>query len=243
MHAPVLSFPDIRDPIFEIRNCCRIGFRRSSLRHELHKKRTMPTSGRSPQKLRLEIAHLAARMIAEDGIADYRAAKRKAALRLGVRPDRFMPANHEIEQALVEYQRLFQGDVQPAVLIELRRTAVEAMTFLRSFRPKLTGPVLAGTATRHSEIVLHLQCGAPEEIGLFLAEHGMPFRHTTRTIRTIDNGSVELPAFRFLAGQTGVILVAFDERRRHLVPLSPIDGRTMQRAALHEVENLLARTG
>ena len=81
----------------------------------------MPQSGKSSQNLRSEIAQLAARLIAVDGISDYRAAKRKAALQLGVKPDSFMPTNHEIEQALSDYQRLFLGDRQREELDTLRQ--------------------------------------------------------------------------------------------------------------------------
>ena len=199
----------------------------------------MPQSGKSAQNLRAEIAQLAARLIAVDGISDYRAAKRKAALQLGVRPDRFMPTNHEIEQAVSDYQRLFQGDRQPEILNALRRSAVEAMRFLRPFRPQLVGPVLAGTATRFSEIVLHVHCSAPEEIATFLEDRGISPSHTSRAVKVRTNTTEDLPAFRFIAGDCTIVLVVFDERHRTIHPLSPVDGRPMRRARIDEVETLL----
>jgi hypothetical protein len=199
----------------------------------------MPQSGKSMQNLRAEIAQLAARLIAVDGISDYRTAKRKAALQLGVRPDRFMPTNHEIEQAVSDYQRLFQGDRQPEVLSALRRSAIEAMRFLSLFRPQLVGPVLAGTATRFSEIVLHVRCSAPEEIATFLEDRHISPAHTSRMVKIRSNTSVELPAFRFMAGDCSIVLVVFDERHRTVQPLSPVDGKPMHRARLEEVEALL----
>jgi hypothetical protein len=199
----------------------------------------MPQSGKSVQNLRAEIAQLAARLIAVDGISDYRAAKRKAALQLGVKPDRFMPTNHEIEQAVSDYQRLFQGDRQPGELNALRRQAVEAMRFLDRFRPRLVGPVLAGTATRFSEIVLHVYCGAPEEIATFLEDRDIPPAHTSRMVKIRTNTAEEFPAFRFLAGDCPIVLVVFDERHRTVHPLSPVDGKPMHRARVDEVEALL----
>ena len=196
---------------------------------------------RTGDRTRTRIAQLAARLIAEDGISDYRQAKRKAALQLGFKADRFLPTNQEIEQALVDYQRLFQATEQPEAVDTLRRTAAEAMTFLAPFDPRLTGPVLAGTATRHSEITLHVFCGAPEEIQHFLEDHGIPLTHTSRTLRMRGNGAMEFPAFRFFAGDAAVVLVAFNERQRTLSPVSPVDGGPMRRARLAEVQSLLGR--
>jgi hypothetical protein len=47
--------------------------------------------------LRREIAALAARMMAEDGISDFGFAKRKAARQLGAGPRDDLPTNSEIE--------------------------------------------------------------------------------------------------------------------------------------------------
>src|SRR3546814_19953739 len=55
-------------------------------------------------------AHEAARLIAEGGIRDFHQAKLKAAERLGILDDASLPRNREIEDALREYQRLFQRD-------------------------------------------------------------------------------------------------------------------------------------
>jgi hypothetical protein len=154
-----------------------------------------------------------------------------------------MPTNHEIEQAVSDYQRLFQGDQQPEMLVALRRRAIEAMKFLEPFRPQLVGPVLAGTATRFSEIVLHVHCGTPEEIATYLEDRNISPTHASRSVKVRANTSVELPAFRFLAGDCAVVLVVFGERHRTLHPLSPIDGRPMRRARIEAVEALLDPDG
>ena len=64
-------------------------------------------------RTRRRIAVEAARLISEHGIRDYHVAKRKAAERLGIQVDTALPKNSEIEDALREYQRLFQADEQP----------------------------------------------------------------------------------------------------------------------------------
>ena len=58
---------------------------------------------------RYRLAREAARLMAESGVRDFHQAKLKAAERLGIHDDASLPRNREIEEALREYQRLFQG--------------------------------------------------------------------------------------------------------------------------------------
>lgn len=199
----------------------------------------MNHAARSAQKRRAEIAQLAAKLIASEGVGDFLTAKRKAAERLGLRPDRGMPTNLEIEAALREYQRLFQSDSQPDRVATLRRTAIRAMEFLARFQPRLTGAVLHGTATDYSEVTLHLYCNVAEEVALHLADAGINFEHCARTIKAGPGESREFPALKFLAGDTPVVLVLFTEALEATTPLSPVDGRPMRRATLAAVRALV----
>ncbi len=75
----------------------------------------MPKSrSRRDNNLRRHIAYLAARLMAEDGVADYATAKVKAARQAGLGDAHQLPDNSEIEEALREYQELYQKDEQPA---------------------------------------------------------------------------------------------------------------------------------
>lgn len=137
--------------------------------------------------LRAEIAAAAARMIAEDG-ADYGSAKRKAAkMILGnqrVRGD-ILPDNAQIEDQVREYQALFFGEEHAERLAHLRRLAVEWMEKLADFHPWLTGAVLNGTATEHSDIHLQLFADNSKDVAVFLLNAG------------IDYEVSESPHFRF----------------------------------------------
>ena len=79
------------------------------------------------ENLRRAVAQEAARIMAEHGIQDFRAAKRKAAERFGVTEEGALPSNAEIEESLVAYQRLFGGDAHNATLQAQRRAALRAM--------------------------------------------------------------------------------------------------------------------
>ncbi|MCB1806980.1 MAG: nucleotidyltransferase, partial [Candidatus Competibacteraceae bacterium] len=56
---------------------------------------------RSETKLRYLIAHETAKIMAEEGIKDYRLAKSKAANRLGQSLQTCLPSNSEVEAALL----------------------------------------------------------------------------------------------------------------------------------------------
>jgi len=123
-----------------------------------------------PQRVREEIAIAAARMIAEDGL-DYSTAKRKAARQV-VGDARiegaWLPDNDLIEEEIREYQALFQGESQPAVLRRLREIALDWMQRLETFNPYVTGAVLNGTAGEHSDIHLQIFCDNPKDVAIYL---------------------------------------------------------------------------
>ncbi len=189
-------------------------------------------------QVRERIAKEAARLMCEAGVRDFQLAKRKALQHLRISERRDLPSNEEIETAVAEYQRLFRAHSQPRRLAELRRTAVRAMRFLTRFQPRLVGAVLSGTADEHSDVCLHLFAETAEEVGLFLLDNGIPHEHGERAMKLASNDTQRLPTCRFMAQDVTVELVVFAERARRRVPLSPVDGRPMQRAALQAVEAL-----
>ena len=192
---------------------------------------------------RQRLAHEAARLMIEHGIRDYHRARRKAAERLRVGDSRDLPRNDEIEREREVYQRLYRGEECLRHLSALRKCALEAMRMLDSFRPRLVGPVLSGTADRHSEVCLHLFSDPPEAVTLFLLENGIAHDQGEARVRFRSDEHERLPAFRFIAGETPVELVVFSARARRRVPLSPVDGRPMRRAKLAEVMALVAAHG
>ena len=62
---------------------------------------------RSDGNLRTVLAQEAARLICDHGIVDYRAAKQKAAEKLGLLNFGALPTNQEIEAAVAERNRIF----------------------------------------------------------------------------------------------------------------------------------------
>ena len=189
-------------------------------------------------EVRRRIAVEAARLIAEDGLRDYRQAKLKAAQRLGIADDLSLPKNAEIEDALREHQRLFRAD-QPRTLQRLRESALEAMRFFAQHEPRLVGPVLEGTADDHSAVCLHVHDDDAAEIALFLSEHGIPYEERTRRLRLEREVTADVPVFLFTAGDSAIDITVLPYDRLRQAPLDRIDEKPMRRANLAAVEELV----
>ena len=193
-------------------------------------------------RMRQLVTQEAARIMAEEAISDYLVAKRKAAERLGAPDTRNLPTNREIQDALIDHQRLFGGAGRPALLRRLRQVAVEAVASLRRFEPRLVGSVLHGTATEHSDVNLHVFAETPEEVAFFLMDQGIPYEVVERRFRFGREEPVGVPAYRFVAGDVPVELAVFSVNGLREAPRSRIDGQPMVRAALGAVREQLAAT-
>lgn len=150
-----------------------------------------------PNRNRIRIAQLSARIILEEGVNDYTIAKRKAAQRLRLDWEE-MPDNQTIEAALHEYHRIFRFQRQPAFIRSLREIALEAMEFLAEFSPRLVGAVLEGTAGEYSPITLHLFPDTPETVVLKLVEAKIPYKEKPPvTPDELGNYDARIPVLSF----------------------------------------------
>lgn len=197
-------------------------------------------NNRHDDRLRRLLAQECAKIMTEEGVKDFKLAKRKAGDRLGVTGRTAMPSNVEIEQAQLEYQRLFQRDGQNQ-LQELRAAAAEIMNFLQRFQPCLVGPLLRGVISPHPEVQLHVFADTPEEVIIFLIEHNIRFDTSERRLRIATNRHEQFPVIRFTADGIVFDLTVFTDQRTHETPKSPVDGKPMRRANLTEVREMLTQ--
>ena len=142
----------------------------------------MPRDHGNNRQMRERIAHLAARLMAVDGIDDYALAKRKAARQAGAPDTRNLPNNDEVEHALRAYQQLYQADEQRDRLRHLRQRARDMMELLARFDPYLSGAVLSGSAGKYSDIDLLLFTDSMKDVELFLMDHRIAYRSGERRI-------------------------------------------------------------
>ena len=189
--------------------------------------------------LRRQIAYLAARLMAEHGVADYGTAKRKAAIEAGLSDANLLPDNQEVEEALREYQELYQSDEQPAQLHHLRTIAVKVMREFEQFRPVLVGAVLSGTAGQYSDVSLQLYTDDPKALTMFLLNRRYRFEESSRRVRRADQWE-DVPQVHLMVEDVPVTLTVLDPAHERLAPRARADEEP-QRARLAEVEALLAQ--
>lgn len=188
---------------------------------------------------RARLAHEAARLIAESGIRDFHQAKLKAAQRLGIHDDASLPRNREIEDALREYQRLFQSDSQTGELRRRREAALRALEFFAPFDARLVGPVLDGTADGNSPVHLQLYTDDAEAVPRFLDDHRIPAETRNRRIRLDRERALDCPVWLFSAEELSFDLTVLPHAALRQAPLSSIDEKPMRRASASQLQALL----
>ena len=165
--------------------------------------------------MREQLAHLAAKLMAEDGIADHAFAKRKAARQLGAADTQHLPSYQEVDDALHSYRALYQHDSHPGILRRLREEALATMRLLAEFHPYLTGSVLSGTAGAHSDINLMLFSDDAKAVLLFLLKRNIAFDDGEWKVHFAGRDE-SVPSYT-LTGESGVQthIIVLPENARH----------------------------
>jgi hypothetical protein len=195
-------------------------------------------AGGKSRNARREVAAEAARIIATEGQTNYHAAKKKAAIRVGVGDRGQLPSNLEVKDALLRYQELYGGQDHFDRIEQMRKSAISVMRHLEEFSPRLVGSVLDGTASAHSRIAMHVFCDSPDDPVFHFMERGWKFRQEQRQIRWHDGSQKLVPVFVIEFDVHPVELTVFQRVDLRQAPPSPIDGRPQQRATITEVEGL-----
>lgn len=185
------------------------------------------------------VAQEAARIIVEQGIEDYRAAKTKAAERLGMSAHGALPGNPEIEQAVGEHLKIFGRESHHHLLRMLREAAVSAMELLSPFTPRLVGPVLHGTAAANSAINLHVFADSAEQVALALRDSDVNYKPYERRLKSRRNQADVFAGFRFTHDESCIEATVFPIDGMRQAPISPVDGKPMRRADKKTIIELL----
>ncbi|WP_374267355.1 hypothetical protein [Zoogloea sp.] len=189
--------------------------------------------------LRREIAALAARMIAEDGISDYGFAKRKAARQLGAVNADELPNNAEIEAEVRTYLAVFQDEEHLERQHAMRLAAIDVMRELQAFRPYLTGAVLEGTAGRYAEVEIDLFPESAKEVEIFFLNQNVAYEHREPR-RNQPDGPEAILVFDW--GDVPIKLRIYSPDIERLTRRGPHGTRQMERARLATVEALVNAT-
>ncbi len=185
------------------------------------------------------VAQEAARIIVKHGIRDYRAAKLKAADRLGLNTRGSLPGNPEVERAIEEHHQLFGGKSHTDLLQSMRKSALSAMELLTPFTPRLVGPVLNGTADENSAVNLHVFADSPEAVAVALGDLQIQYYPYERRLKSRRNQTDSYAGFEFQHDTAHIQATIFPIDGIRQAPLSPIDGKPMDRADANRVKGLV----
>jgi len=124
---------------------------------------------------RLIVARRAAEVIMEEGITDYLFAKKKAAKSLGLLTNDNLPSNQEIDNALKEYQNIFQEQVDSEIISKIQKEALNTMILFKDFNPHLTGQLLEGLIPKFPKIQINLFTDNIKEVEYTLLNNNIAF--------------------------------------------------------------------
>ena len=190
---------------------------------------------------RSHIAHLAARLMAEDGIEDYALAKRKAARQAGTPDTRELPTNEEVDAALRTYQQIYHQEEHRERLRTLRETALRAMRELAQFNPYLTGSVLNGNAGKYADINLQLFTDNEKAVELYLIDRGIPYR-TAQSRLYCGAEPLTVPVYTVNDDGTEIEITVLSPRELRGSLRTSLEGKSIERAKLPVVELMLEQT-
>lgn len=199
----------------------------------------MPRDNGNNRQMRERIAHLAARLMAVDGIDEYALAKRKAARQAGAPDTRNLPSNDEVEHALRAYQQLYQADEQRDRLRHLRQQAREMMELLARFDPYLSGAVLSGSAGKYSDIDLLLFTDSMKDVEMFLLDRRIAYRSGERRFHVGDEAR-GVPNFSVSTEDADFDITVFAPRDLRAQIRNSPEGRPMERVRIEWLDATLA---
>ncbi|QWV94593.1 hypothetical protein KP004_05250 [Geomonas oryzisoli] len=200
---------------------------------------------RRDDRIRAMIAREAARLMYEEGVREYRDAKRKAAKPFGAEKalslGSHLPSNAEIHQELASLIAAREEDVLPRRLLGLRVTALSYLELFEEFSPYLVGSVLSGAVTDRSDIDIHLFSDSVEAVENLLQERGIPFQTETVPIR---KGGVIRDYTHIYLEDRGVEIECsvYPVAERRNRTRSSITGKAMERAGAARLRRIVGAT-
>jgi len=199
----------------------------------------MPRDNGHNRQMRERIAHLAARLMAVDGIDDFALAKRKAARQAGAPDTRNLPNNEEVESALRAYQQLYQADEQRERLRHLRQCAHDMMQLLARFDPHLCGAVLSGSAGKYADIELLLFTDSMKDVEMFLLDRHIAYRSGERRIH-VGHETRSVPNFSISTDTADFDITVLAPRDLRAQIRATAEGRPLERVRAEWLDAVLS---
>ena len=194
------------------------------------------------ERIRRQVALLAARLMYERQESEYFTAKRKAARQLGVeykfRPGD-LPSNREIRDQIQALANVYEGSSRTDDLRSMRLEALRMMRLLAVFRPRLIGSVLTGHVRKGSDVDLHVFSNNLSSVTSVLDDENLRYAVERKRVRKHNEERVFTHVH--VAGRFSFELTLYDEDKVNYAFKSSITGKAIERASVAELEALLRR--
>jgi hypothetical protein len=192
------------------------------------------------ERIRRQLAFLAAQLMYHRTESEYFTAKRKAAKQLGVEY-RFRPAdlpsNAEIRDQIQAMARIHEGPGRLDHLRDMRFEALRLMRKLARFRPRLIGSVWTGHVRRGSDIDVHVFSDSQAIVTDVLDEFGLDYEVERK--RIVKYGEERVFTHIHIDDRFPYELTLYPEDKMHYVFKSSITGQPIERASFAELEAAL----
>ncbi len=192
------------------------------------------------ERLRRQIAFLAAQLMYHRTETEYFTAKRKAARQLGVeyrhRPGD-LPSNKEIRDQIQAMARMHEGPKRLETLRDMRLDALRFMRLLARFRPRLIGSVRTGHVRKGSDIDIHLFSDSLALVTDVLDE--LALQYDVEHKRIIKHDEERFFTHIHVYDRNSFELTLYPEDKAHYVFKSSITGKAIERSSIAELEGLL----
>ncbi len=186
-------------------------------------------------RIRAEIAGVAAQLLFENAVRNYREARSQAVRRIGPRVSgshgAHLPEYAEIHAELQRLLRFYGGEALAARVRTWRQLALKYLQLFEPFQPLLVGSVARGEVREISDINLQLFCDKPEEVGYFLERHGLVFD---------EAGDAEAAQFYLEENGIEIECRVYPLHERRKLPPCRVTGGPMVRIGLKRLQEILA---
>lgn len=195
----------------------------------------------SSSKFRRQIAFEAARLMYSREVAEYYAAKQKAASRLykgWIKPSD-LPSNAEIRDQVQILARIHEGpDRHHQRLLQMRLRAVWWLEKLAGFHPKLIGSVLTGAIRKGSDIDIHVYAANPHSITTELEDLNLFYQLERKQI--IKDGQQRVFTHIHVRDEFEIELTVYHPSQLGYRFRSSITNKPIESAGLNDLNRLIA---
>ena len=191
-------------------------------------------------RIRRQIAFLAAQLMYHRTESEYFTAKRKAAKQLRVdykhRPGD-LPTNAEIRDQIQGMARMHEGPGRLDRIRDMRIEALRLMRILARFRPRLIGSVWTGHVRRGSDIDIHIFSDSQSIVTDTLDEQSLTY--DVQHKKVIKHNEERFFTHIHVDERFPFELTLYPEDKVHYVFKSSITGKAIERASIAQLEAAL----